>query len=426
MVEKQNTNDFKQTESGTIPKEREVVKVRDVGEIITGTTPSTKVKEYWGEGYPFVTPTDFSDNKYVTKTERQVTQQGANRGRLIPKDSIMVTCIASVGEVSMAAKECITNQQINTIVCNKKTNPYYIYYIMAFKKNELRRWAGITTSPIIKKSLFEEFPLPLPPLPEQCKIAEILGTVDEAIEKVERAIEKTRRLKKGLMQELLTKGIGHKEFKDTEIGRIPKEWGVVRLGEKIRFIGSKGQRVERSKICDIIMGQSPPSSTYVQEKRELPFLQGKMKFGEMFPFPVVYCSKPIKIAQVNDVLISVRAPVGEVNISPTKICIGRGLSAIRCNPQKLNHLFLFYYLKHFGKRLKAISGGSTFQAVKKDDLSKFTIPLPSLSEQHKIAKILNTVDKRVELLKEKKQKFERIKRGLMNDLLTGKKRVLYE
>ena len=195
---------FKQTEIGKIPKEWEVVKIGEIGKIITGTTPSTKVKEYWGEGYLFVTPTDFSNNKYVYKTERSVTQRGVEKARIIPKDSVMVTCIASIGEVAMSSEECITNQQINSIVCGEKANPHYVYYVMKFRKNVLKKWAGITTSPIVKKSLFEEFPLPLPPLPEQQKIAEILSTVNKRLELLRNKKEKLTRIKKGLMNDLLT------------------------------------------------------------------------------------------------------------------------------------------------------------------------------------------------------------------------------
>jgi len=196
--------EFKDSEIGKIPKEWEVEKLSGIGEIITGTTPSTKIEEYWGEGHPFVTPTDFSDKKYVDKTERYVTQKGIKKARIIPKNSVMVTCIASVGEISMASMECITNQQINTIVCNNGINPHYVYYIMLFRKNILKRWAGITTSPIIKKSLFEKFPLPLPPLPEQQKIAGILADVDKKVELERERKGKLERIKKGLMSDLLS------------------------------------------------------------------------------------------------------------------------------------------------------------------------------------------------------------------------------
>ena len=194
------------------------------------------------------------------------------------------------------------------------------------------------------------------------------------------------------------------EFKDTEIGRIPKEWEIVRLGDE--------------KIIELVMGQSPPSSTYNKEKKGLPFLQGKIEFGEIYPSPEIYCSSPIKIAEPNDILLSVRAPVGDVNIAPFKCCIGRGLSAIRANPDKVHHLFLFYYLKFNGKKFEILSTGSTFKAIRRQEIESFKIPLPPLPEQRKIAEILSTVDEAIQKVDEAIQRTERLKRGLMQKLLT--------
>lgn len=199
-------------------------------------------------------------------------------------------------------------------------------------------------------------------------------------------------------------------YKQTPIGSIPKEWEVVRLGD----------------IAELIMGQSPPSSTYNNKGEGLPFLQGRMEFGEIYPSPTIYCSNPVKIAEPNDILLSVRAPVGDVNITPFRCCIGRGLSAIRAKRDKFDHLFLFYYLKLNGKKFEALSAGSTFKAIRRQEIENLLIPLPPLPEQRKIAEILSTVDKKLELERRRKEKLERIKRGLMNDLLTGKRRVKYE
>ena len=227
---------FKETAVGRIPKDWNVAKVVELGEVVTGTTPSTFNKEYWDGEYPFITPTDITEIKYVEKTERQVTQKGVERGRLIPKYSVLVTCIASIGKIALASEPCITNQQINAIICREGVDPHYVYYATAFRSNILKTWAGRTTNPIVKKSLFEKFPLVLPKTEnEQRTIAEVLSTVDEAIQKTSEVIGKTERLKKGLMQEFFTKGIGHNQFEDTEIGRIPKEWKVVRLGDHIEL-----------------------------------------------------------------------------------------------------------------------------------------------------------------------------------------------
>jgi Restriction endonuclease S subunits len=254
-----------------------------------------------------------------------------------------------------------------------------------------------STQQDIKQDAIARIKIPIPPLEEQKFIAEVLSTVDEAIQKTGEIIAKIERLKKGLMHELLTKGIGHKEFKDTEIGRIPKEWEVIKLGNK--------------ELAEIIMGQSPPSSTYNKEGKGLPFLQGKMEFGDVYPSSIIYCSQPIKIAEPNDILISVRAPVGDVNVAPYKLCIGRGLAAIRFNLNRTSHWFYFYYFQKIKNFLENLGKGSTFKAITKEDLENLKVPYPPLSEQQKIAEILLTFDKKLEIERKEKAKLERIKQG---------------
>jgi type I restriction enzyme S subunit len=183
---------------------------------------------------------------------------------------------------------------------------------------------------------------------------------------------------------------------------LPKGWKWVKL----------------KNVCNIIMGQSPPSSTYNKIGEGVPFLQGKMEFGEIYPSPISYCSEPVKIAEKDDILISVRAPVGDVNVSPSKVCIGRGLAAIRCKSDKTNYLFIFYSLKYNGKKFETISAGSTFKAIRKREIENFAIPLPPLPEQRKIAEILSTVDEAIQKVDEAIARTERLKRGLMQRLLT--------
>ncbi len=196
--------EFKDSPIGKIPEDWQVVKVSEIGEVVTGTTPPTKNKNFWGGEIPFVTPSDFKGRRYVTVTERTVTSEGADKAKIIPRDSVMVVCIASVGEVAMASTNCITNQQINSIVCKPDVDPHYVYYALLFKKDQLKAWAGVTTTPIVKKSLFEKFPIPLPPPREQRKIAEILITTDRKLELLRQKKERLQLIKKGLMNELLT------------------------------------------------------------------------------------------------------------------------------------------------------------------------------------------------------------------------------
>lgn len=154
--------------------------------------------------------------------------------------------------------------------------------------------------------------------------------------------------------------------------QLPDGWQWVKLGD----------------VCELIMGQSPPSSSYINEPRGLPFFQGKADFGKISPIPRFWCFEPIKIAEVGDILISVRAPVGPTNIVDVQCCIGRGLAAIRPN-QDSERDFIHAALRLYENKLVSLGSGSTFEAIGRKDLETLKIPLPPLSEQKRIAAILN-------------------------------------
>jgi type I restriction enzyme S subunit len=140
------------------------------------------------------------------------------------------------------------------------------------------------------------------------------------------------------------------------------------------------------------MGQSPPSSTYNTAGDGLPFFQGKADFGEIFPNTRVYCSQPARVAELGDILISVRAPVGPTNLARQRCCIGRGLSALR--PSKhIDTEFLFYFLRFYEPQLAKLGLGSTFAAINRDDLEDTNILLPDLAEQKRIARLLEQADR---------------------------------
>ncbi len=146
------------------------------------------------------------------------------------------------------------------------------------------------------------------------------------------------------------------------------------------------------EVTTIIMGQSPPSISYNTRGEGLPFFQGKADFGDLHPTIRVFCTEPNKIAEVGDILISVRAPVGPTNIAPVKCCIGRGLAAIR-NSENLEKLYLLYFLRFYEPKLVENGTGSTFDAISRSDLEAVQIPLPPLDEQKRIAAILSKADR---------------------------------
>lgn len=155
-----------------------------------------------------------------------------------------------------------------------------------------------------------------------------------------------------------------------------------------------------SSVAQVIMGQSPDSSSYNEEKEGLPFYQGKTDFGKVSPTPRVWCSKPVKIAEANDILLSVRAPVGAVNICTEKSCIGRGLCAIRTKEIVLPK-FLYYFFVFYEPILKTQGSGAVFDAITKAFVDKITVPIPpTLAEQQEIVQVLDTMSDIIRLREE--------------------------
>jgi type I restriction enzyme, S subunit len=154
---------------------------------------------------------------------------------------------------------------------------------------------------------------------------------------------------------------------------------------------AKYEIVNLGEVCDVIAGQSPPSTTYNTNKEGLPFFQGKADFGQLFPKVRMWCNRPIKIAKPNDILISVRAPVGPTNLCDRESCIGRGLSAIRPKDD-VNYKYVLYFLRGYEKILSGKGQGSTFSAITQQDLKNIKIPLPPLPIQKKIAEVLERAD----------------------------------
>ena len=196
---------LKKTEIGEIPENWEVRKIGDLGEIITGKTPSTSVKEYWNGEISFITPVDFSEQRYVSLSERTITKKGASKVKILPKDSILVVCIGStIGKIALTSEDCATNQQINAIICKDDVNSHYVYYAILLRKAALRSYAGTTAKPILKKSLFEEIQISLPSLLEQREIADILQTIDQKIEIEQKKKTLYEELFKTMLNKLMT------------------------------------------------------------------------------------------------------------------------------------------------------------------------------------------------------------------------------
>jgi type I restriction enzyme S subunit len=262
-------------------------------------------------------------------------------------------------------------------------------------------------------SEYQYLKIPIPPVPEQQKIAEILSTVDAKIEIIDQQISETQDLKKGLMQQLLTKGIGHTEFKDSALGEIPKSWEVEGLGTLLKSI--KG-------------GGTPSKDVPEYWRKEIPWVTVK-DLKKLILDDAIDCisedgldNSAANLIPAWTLIISTRMAVGKAVFVTIDVAINQDLKAL-FPKDNLSKYFLFHWFFANSDDILKLASGSTVKGIRLEVLKGLKIALPSIEEQRQISEILTSVDDKLEVLSEKKTTYQEMKQGLMQQLLTGKVRV---
>lgn len=391
-------------------EERKTYFIKDMGRVVTGKTPSKDNPKDWGSEIDFITPTDFSsDEKYLSNIKRKISQGGAMRYKnmILPPESVVVTCIGSdMGKVIVSKKIALTNQQINSIVVNKDLfDLEFVYYVLKSLYSTLRSIAeeGGSTMPIITKSVFEQIEFDAPDLPTQKKIAGILSAYDAKIENNNKIIKNLETTTQAIFNEWFVNfrfpGYEKAKFVESEMGEIPEGWEVGKLTD----------------ISKITMGQSPASTYYNSKKEGLPFHQGVTSFGDRYPEDIIYSTGGQKMAEKGDILVSVRAPVGRINIANSKTILGRGLSAVRSINNQQS--FLLYLLKNLFHKEDLFGGGSVFPSITKSEFEKLKIVLPSSEAKTLFDKKVRVVDLEIKTLFEENVKLKESRDQLLTKLI---------
>jgi len=403
---------YKNTPIGKIPVDWEAVRLKDISQkFYNGGTPDTTNMNYWNGSIPWVPGSDFGNQK-IKQVRKFITNEGVKHSAtsVIEKGNLLVVTRTGARKVAIAPFDIAISQDITGVILDpKKAFSEYVYWCLHFNGNRLGGMIQGTSINGLFRGNLESFFVSLPQISEQKKIAEILTTVDNAIEKTDQIIEGIKELKKGLMHKLFTEGIGHRRFKNTKNRPVPEEWKIGKL----------------SDTASVIMGQSRPGNMYNSDQIGAPVLNGPDEFTDYFPVPVQYTTKPAKMCKKGDILFCVRgSDAGRMNMADREYCIGRRLAAIR-QKRNSNTKFIYYVLTDMTKKIFAEVkvAGSTYSRISRKGLENIPMIIPPLDEQERIANILEGVD--VDLKKEQdyKSEIERIKLGLMQVLLTGKLRV---
>ena len=209
----------------------------DIATIVGGGTPSRSQSTYWDGDVPWATPTDVTGllGRTISETASTITDAGlaSSSATLLPPNSLLMTTRATIGACAINEVSMATNQGFQNLVPKQSSCVDFLYYLIRHHKRRLERLAAGSTFLEVSKRAIRGFQVQVPPLPEQNKIASILSSVDNAIEKTLVVIDQVRIVKCGLMRELLTRGLPgrHTRFKQTEIGEIPEEWDVCALSD---------------------------------------------------------------------------------------------------------------------------------------------------------------------------------------------------
>ncbi len=395
--------------------------VRQVGEVVTGTTPSTKKPEYYGDEYKLISPADLDSGKYVTTAHRMLSALGLAQCRVLPKDTVLVGCIGNVGKIGMVADaKAATNQQINAVICNQGHDPHFIYYSLLHSRQRLEEAAVKTTVPILNKSNFERFALDIPLFPEQRRIAHVLTTVQTAIEQQARLIALTRELKSALMRKLFTEGLRGEKQKETEIGLVPESWEIQRLRDNAQVKGGK---------------RLPKGHKLVTEKTDYPYLRVTDFGNHSVDVADLRCLLPETQAHIKryiitdkDVFISIAGTIGVVGMIPPELNganLTENAARIVVQNKRISPRFLMYFLSTDGAQ-REIHAQTVKNAQPKLALVRIgslRIPIPELDEQEEIVQALEVLRQKAILLQQKHNLLEELFRALLHQLMTGQVRL---
>jgi type I restriction enzyme S subunit len=412
---------WKQTEIGIIPNDWKCSSIKDIS--ITckaGGTPRKNQKEFWENGnIPFVLIEDMTSVlMYLKETKNFINQNGLEScsAWLVPEDTVLLSMYATVGKAVINKIPVATNQAILAIVTKPDICKEFLAFVLGSNSQRLLSYNVQSTQKNVNKGIVEQFKIPLPPPPEQRKIAHVLSTVQKAIEQQDKLIRTTTELKKALMQKLFTEGTRGEPQKETEIGLVPESWEVVKIEKLIIKTKIKDPGKEPEKEF-IYVDVSSVSNEFFRIENTSKIL------GKEAP------SRARKLIQDGDVIFATVRPtlkrIAKISQDYHNQICSTGYCVIKPDPDELIQEYLYQYLQtdFFIEKIEKLQRGASYPAVRDTDVEGMYIPLPKLSEQKEIGRTLNILDQRNNVLISKKQTLTALFKTLLHELMTGQRRV---
>ena len=382
-------------------------------EIILGQSPSSKSYNKKNSGLPFLQGKAefgmiYPNPKIFTDAPLKIAEG----------NDLLLSVRAPVGNINLSPYKLCIGRGLAAIRFTKDNPKFYFYWFLKNQKAIENLGVGSTFKAITGEQL-KKIEIPVVELSEQTAIANILSTVDEAIQKADEAITKTERIKQAMMQKLFSEGIGHKEFKQTKIGEIPKQWNALTL-ESITLNITDGKHGDCQNDED--------SGYYFISAKDI--YDSKINYDkarQITPKDFDDAHKRTKL-EPNDILLTNSGSIGKTALIDfselsKRTTFQKSVAIIKVQKEKVNPAFLLHYLANLQSYLTSLASGTSQKNLLLKDLRALLIPVPSIAEQIEITDTIQIFNLKFVLTKERKTKLERIKQGLMDDLLTGKKRI---
>ncbi|WP_395029169.1 restriction endonuclease subunit S [Alcaligenes aquatilis] len=385
-----------------------------------GGTPSRANPAFWNGSIPWATVKDLKGMR-LSFTEESITESGvsASASRLVPANTPIIATRMAVGKVVVFDKTVAINQDLKAIYPSQRLDAEFFLQWYLENSEKIANLATGSTVKGIRLEILRSLPLTLPPLPEQQKIATILSSVDDVIEKTRAQIDKLKNLKTGMMQELLTQGVGHTEFKDSPLGRIPASWQVWTLGDLASLVtsGSRGWAEYYSDSGPIFVRIGNLTREHIN-----------LRFEDTVhvALPDSAEGKRTQLKE-GDVLISITADlgvIGVVNASLGEAYVNQHIALVRLkNPVFSRWIGHFLSLGSSQRQFIENNDAGAKAGLNLPTIKKVLVALPGDKEQRELVGILDKIDASIVQKAKKLNQVIYLKKSLMQDLLTGKVRV---
>jgi len=429
MMFYKETNFKGATVIGKIPMSWEMVRIQEICEFKRGFSYRSDQITKEATNTRFITINDYEkEGGFKQNSDRLYLKDDVDLDSnfILDKDDVLIANTdmsrgfiigAPIHIESMEGKLVYSMDLTKLFFDKNKMNGKFLFYFLKHEKvrRKMKTFAQGTNVLHLNHELVKSLLVPLPSLSEQLVIAGVLSVVDLAVGKTDEVIAKTERLKKGLMQELLTRGIGHKEYKQTPTGKIPKEWNVTKLQQVATVRYGLGQPPE-------LDDNGIPMIRATNIKRGSIIETGLLRVKHS----AVPNARNPYLSAGDVIVVRSGAYTGDIGyVSKKWEGAVAGYDLIVSPSNNLDSMFLTHYLLSTRAQVyfSQLKSRSAQPHLNSEQVSETPIPLPPLQEQQRIASILSKVDEKLELEKAAKERFERIKRGLMDLLLTGKIRV---